>query len=201
MPDSGPGRLEQLWQKMTADPVIDQQRQANRANRLVFGQGPAPAQLMLIGEAPGQNEDRVGQPFVGQAGQLLDQTLAEIGLNRQQIYITNLVKFRPAGNRDPEPAEIAAAQAYLAQELEIVQPVLVGCLGRHAARHFYPEIRIGRDNGQAISVNHPSGQGQLTIVPCYHPAACLYNPQIRQPFQAALESIRDKLANPADTNN
>lgn len=191
MPDSDSSPLAKLWQTMSADQVVDRQRQANGANRLVFGEGPVPAELVLIGEAPGQNEDRLGRPFVGQAGQLLDQTLAAIGLARTDIYITNLVKYRPAGNRDPLAEEIAAAQSYLKSELAIVEPRLVGCLGRHAARHFYPSVSMGRDNGRLIRVKTDIAEsGQLTIVPCYHPAACLYNPQLRQPFEAALKNIK-----------
>ena len=176
---------------MSADQTVDQQRLANGANRLVFGEGPVPSDLVLIGEAPGQNEDRLGRPFVGQAGQLLDQALASCGLSRPQTYITNLVKYRPANNRDPQPEEIAAAQSYLKSELAIVKPRLIGCLGRHAAGHFYPDVSMGRDNGRPIKVKTDITQsGEIVIIPCYHPAACLYNPQLRQPFEEALKNIK-----------
>ncbi len=194
MSDSAPANLEQLWQQLADDPVVDRQRQANGARQLVTGEGPAPASLMLIGEAPGQNEDRLGRPFVGQAGQLLDRVLTAIGLSRTVIYITNLVKYRPAGNRDPQPAEIEAAQPYLKAELDLVQPQLIGCLGRHAARYFHPTVNMARDNGQPIVVQPQLiTSRQLTIVPCYHPAACLYNPQLLAPFKAALQSLKQQL--------
>ena len=191
MADSELSPLAKLWQTMSADQTVDQQRLANGANQLVFGEGPTPAELMLIGEAPGQNEDRLGRPFVGRAGQLLDQTLEAVGLSRAKIYITNLVKYRPANNRDPLPEEIAAAQSYLKSELAIVKPRLIGCLGRHAARHFYPDISMGRDNGRLIKIKTDITEaGELEIIPCYHPAACLYNPQLHQPFEAALKNIK-----------
>lgn len=194
MADSELSPLAQLWQTMSADQTVDQQRRSNGASQLVFGEGPVPAELVLIGEAPGQNEDRLGRPFVGQAGQLLDQSLESVGLNRAKTYITNLVKYRPSGNRDPLPAEITAAQSYLKSELAIVKPRLIGCLGRHAARHFYPDVSMGRDNGRPIKVKTDvTPASELTIIPCYHPAACLYNPQLRQPFEAALKNIRDWL--------
>ena len=194
MPDSAPTKLEQLWQQLADDPTVDRQRQANGARQLVTGEGPAPASLMLIGEAPGQNEDRLGRPFVGRAGQLLDRLLVAIGLNRTEIYITNLLKYRPAGNRDPQPAEIEAAQPYLRTELELVQPQLIGCLGRHAARYFHPTVNMARDNGRPIAVQTQLiTSQQLIIVPCYHPAACLYNPQLLAPFQAALQSLKQQL--------
>ena len=194
MADSELSPLTKLWQTMSADQDIDRQRLANGANRLVFGEGPVPAELVLIGEAPGQNEDRLGRPFVGRAGQLLDQTLAMVGLNRTDVYITNLVKYRPTNNRDPLPEEITAAQSYLKSELAIVKPRLIGCLGRHAARHFHPDISMGRDNGQPIKIKTPIAEtGELTIIPCYHPAACLYNPRIHQPFEAALKNIKSWL--------
>lgn len=200
MTDPRPTSLDQLWQQLAADPAIERQRQASGASRLVVGEGPAPAPLMLIGEAPGRNEDRLGRPFVGQAGQLLDKTLSEVGLDRGQLYITNLVKFRPAGNRDPQPDEIAAASAYLRAELELVRPRLVGCLGRHAARHFLPAVSMGADNGRAIVAKTPlTGDEPVTIVPCYHPAACLYNPGLLASFKSALAGLQQQLSHKAET--
>ena len=191
MSDSDSSALAKLWQTMSADQTVDRQRLANGASQLVFGEGPVPAELVLIGEAPGQNEDRLGRPFVGQAGQLLDQILGAVGLKRADIYITNLVKYRPANNRDPLPEEIAAAQSYLKAELAIVKPRLIGCLGRHATRHFYPGVSMGRDNGRLLRIKTDIAEsGRIIITPCYHPAACLYNPQRCQPFEAAVRSIK-----------
>ena len=183
--------IAKLWQTMSNDQTIDHQRQASGASRLVFGEGPTPAKLMLIGEAPGQNENRLGRPFVGRAGQLLDRFLEIVGLNRVDIYITNLIKYRPASNRDPLPEEVAAAQSYLKSELAIVKPQLIGCLGRHAARHLYPNVNMTRDNGQLIRIKTDiTESGSIAIIPCYHPAACLYNPQLERPFEAALKNIK-----------
>jgi uracil-DNA glycosylase family 4 len=137
---------------------------------------------MAIGEAPGEREDREGRPFVGQAGQLLTQLLEEVGLSRQDIFITNVIKSRPPGNRDPLPAEVQACAPYLDEQIAVIQPQVILLLGRHALQRMVPDAPgISRCHGRALRV------GDRTYMPCYHPAAALYQssllPTLREDFQ------------------
>lgn len=148
----------------------------------VPGTGPASARVMAVGEAPGENEDREGRPFVGAAGRLLTQLLGEIGLSREDIFITNVLKSRPPGNRDPLPEEVQACAPYLDAQIEVLQPQVILLLGRHALLRLLPEAPgISRAHGTLIH------QGGRTYMPCYHPAAALYNGgllgTLRQDFQ------------------
>lgn len=148
----------------------------------VPGTGPASARLMAVGEAPGEKEDREGKPFVGAAGRLLTQLLEEIGLSREDIFITNVLKSRPPGNRDPLPEEVAACAPYLDAQIEIIQPQVILLLGRHALQRLVPGAPgISRAHGSVIR------RGGRTYMPCYHPAAALYNGSLlsvlRQDFQ------------------
>src|SRR3712207_2443033 len=117
--------------------------------RAVPGEGPANADIMFIGEAPGRNEDQQGRPFVGQAGKLLEELLAEIGLTRDDVWIGNVVKCRPPQNRDPRPEEIAACSVYLERQIALLQPKLIATLGRYSMEKFFPGARITRVHGQA----------------------------------------------------
>lgn len=144
------------------------------AKQLVFADGSPDAQIVFIGEAPGAKEDDLGKPFVGAAGKFLDEMLAGIGLQRQQVYITNIVKYRPPGNRDPEPEEIQAFMPYLKRQLQVIQPKLVVFLGRHAMSVFLPELKISQVHGQ------PKRKGGQVYLPLFHPAAALYNGGMRQ---------------------
>ncbi len=156
---------------------------SRQANCLVFGAGDPNAKIVLIGEAPGKNEDETGLPFVGAAGKFLNELLASIDLNRNQVYITNIVKYRPPGNRDPLPAEKKAFLPFLQAQLEIIQPEVVVALGRHSASCFLPDLIISRDHGRPKRIALKFGeQGTLKIVllPLYHPAAALYNGSMRQ---------------------
>jgi DNA polymerase len=150
---------------------------ASTRNTVVFGAGNADADLMFIGEAPGANEDRRGLPFVGQAGKLLDQLLSEIGLNRPEVFITNVLMCRPPGNRDPHPVEIENCQAYLMRKLELIQPKVVCTLGNFATKLLRGDgagiTRVhGRDEVRVI------GRRAVRIFPIYHPAAALYTPRM-----------------------
>jgi DNA polymerase len=125
---------------------------------------------MIVGEAPGQNEDQQGLPFVGAAGQLLNQLLAGIGVAREEVYITNIIKCRPPANRDPLPAEVTACSAYLDRQIELIRPVVILLLGRHAVQRLLPgSAGISRVHGQLVE------RGERAYVPLYHPAAALYN--------------------------
>jgi len=136
----------------------------------VPGVGPCPADILIVGEAPGFNEDRQGEPFVGAAGKLLDTLLARIGLSRPDVYITNVLKCRPPMNRDPMPNEAEACSPYLKRQLELVQPKVVLILGRHALERLMPgQGSISRIHGSLIK------RGDIAYVPLYHPADALHN--------------------------
>ncbi len=145
-----------------------------QATQLVFGVGNPDADIVFIGEAPGKNEDLKGEPFVGAAGKFLDDMLGTIGFERKDIYITNILKYRPPGNRDPEPEEIEAFVPYLKRQLEVIKPKLIVFLGRHATSVFLPELKISQAHGK------PVRKGGQVYLPLFHPAAALYNGSLRQ---------------------
>ena len=169
------------------------------ATQAVLGEGNASAQLLLIGEAPGKKEDQTGRPFVGAAGQLLNTMLSTIGLKREDIYITNIVKYRPPNNRDPSPKEISDCQEWLNQEIMIIRPQIIVTLGRHALAHFVPEKKISEAHGKIF---HTTFQtiGTQTVFALYHPAAALYNGSLRatlledfKKIPQVLEQIKNRL--------
>lgn len=144
------------------------------AIQLVFGDGDPDAELVFIGEAPGKNEDIQGLPFVGAAGQFLNEMLALIGLRRQDVYITNIVKYRPPENRDPFPDEKAAFLPFLRSQLAVIEPKIVVTLGRHSMECFLPGLQISNVHGQ------PKRYKGQVYLPLFHPAAALYNGSMRQ---------------------
>lgn len=156
--------------------------------QLVFADGNPEAQIVFIGEAPGAREDELGKPFVGAAGKFLDELLASIGLERQDVYITNIVKYRPPGNRDPEPDEIEAFMPFLKRQLEVIKPKLIVFLGRHAMSVFLPELRISQVHGQ------PKRKNGQVYLPLFHPAAALYNGGMRETLLADFSKIPKILA-------
>jgi uracil-DNA glycosylase family 4 len=139
---------------------------------MVPGEGNPDADVMLVGEAPGRNEDEQGRPFVGRAGKLLDELLAEAGLEREQVFITNVVKARPPGNRDPRAGEVAHHMPWLEAQLALIRPRLVVPLGRHALAHF-SDARIAEVHGTELI------ERGRTLFPLYHPAAAMYNQALR----------------------
>lgn len=141
--------------------------------QLVPGTGPAGARVMVIGEAPGAKEDAAGEPFVGPSGRLLDELLAEAGLSRETVFITNVFKARPPGNRDPTAAEIAHHRPWLERQVELIDPALMVPLGRHALKHLAADAGIAEVHGTRIE------RDGRTIFPLYHPAAALHNPRLR----------------------
>lgn len=147
---------------------------AAQATQLVFGVGNPDAEIVLIGEAPGKNEDLKGEPFVGAAGKFLDQMLAMIDLQRADIYITNIVKYRPPNNRDPLPDEKTAFLPYLQQQIAVIQPQVIVTLGRHSMECFLPGLKISQVHGQ------PKRKNGQVYLPLFHPAAALYNGGMRQ---------------------
>lgn len=151
--------------------------------RAVPGEGPIDASILFVGEGPGAREDQTGRPFVGPAGRLLETLLERIGLMRDDVYITNVVKCRPPNNRDPEPNEIAACEPYLQRQLALIDPEIVVTLGRFAMEHWLPDERITRVHGKGFRL------GRRLIVPMFHPAAALH----REQWRPALEQDFDRL--------
>ena len=144
------------------------------AKQGVPGEGPATAEIMFIGEGPGFYEDQQGRPFVGQSGKFLEELLASINLKRGDVFIANVVKHRPPGNRDPEPDEITACGAYLDRQIAVIQPKVIVTLGRYSMARYFPNARISVIHGQARTVD-----GRV-IVAMYHPAAALHQESLRQ---------------------
>jgi uracil-DNA glycosylase len=162
------------------------------ATNIVPGEGNPDAGVMLVGEAPGASEDKQGRPFVGRAGKLLDQLLEEAGLVREDVFITNVVKARPPGNRDPKAAEVAHHMPWLEQQLALIRPSVVIPLGRHALAHFAPGQKITEVHGQLLV------ERERRLVPWLHPAAALRSPDMRatllqdaRALPGILESIAD----------
>jgi DNA polymerase len=145
-----------------------------KATNMVPGEGNPDAEVMLVGEAPGATEDERGRPFVGRAGKLLDEVLAEAGLEREDVYITNVFKARPPKNRDPKPAEVAHHIQWLEIELALVQPSLVVPLGRHALSHFTDGAKISDVHGTEVT------ERGRALFPLYHPAAALRGVALRE---------------------
>jgi uracil-DNA glycosylase len=144
------------------------------ATQLVFADGNADADIVFIGEAPGKNEDEQGRPFVGAAGKFLNEMLEMINLKREDIYITNIVKYRPPNNRDPLPSEKDEWLPYLQEQLDIIQPKLIVTLGRHSMDVLLPGLKISQVHGQ------PKRYKDHVYLPLFHPAAALYNGGMRQ---------------------
>ena len=151
--------------------------------RAVPGEGPADAEIMFIGEGPGYYEDQQGRPFVGAAGQFLEELLASVGLRRTDVFIANVIKCRPPGNRDPLPEEIGACSGWLSRQLAIVQPKLIVTLGRYSLARFLPGTPIGKAHGQARRVNG------AWVVPMYHPAAALHQGSLRRTIEDDFRKI------------
>lgn len=140
----------------------------------VPGDGSPHAQIMFIGEGPGFHEDQSGLPFVGAAGNFLNELLTNIGLKREDVFITNVVKCRPPGNRDPLPEEIEACRGYLDRQIEIINPKVIVTLGRYSMARWFPAARISHIHGK------PRQFGRRLVVPFYHPAAALHQPSLHR---------------------
>lgn len=160
----------------------------------VFGHGNPHAPIVFIGEAPGQKEDELGIPFVGAAGKFLDDLLASIGLKREDVYITNVVKFRPPENRDPTPEEKEQCLPWLQLELALIKPKVIVTLGRHALTQLFPTLNISATHGKPQTLTK-----DMTVFPIYHPAAALHNGGLRQALFddfAALKAFLESTATP-----
>jgi DNA polymerase len=154
----------------------------------VPGYGPVTARVMAVGEAPGENEDREGKPFVGAAGRLLTSLLESVGLDRRDIYITNIIKCRPPRNRDPEPLEVEACSPFLDEQIALLQPDVILLLGRHALNRLLPDAGgISRLHGERVQ------REDRVYVPLYHPAAALYNGALKETLEADMRRVRGYL--------
>jgi DNA polymerase len=163
--------------------------------QVVFGSGNADAEVMFVGEAPGANEDRLGLPFVGQAGKLLDKLLSEIGLERGDVFICNTLKCRPPGNRDPQPNEIESCHSYLQSQVELIEPKLICTLGNFATKLLRDDTTgISRLHGQLEE--RAIGARRIRLYPLYHPAAALYTPRTLEALRADVARIPELLGLP-----
>lgn len=165
------------------------------ATQLVFGVGSPDAEIFFLGEGPGFYEDQKGEPFVGAAGKLLDKTLQTINLKREDVFITNVVLFRPPNNRDPEPSEIAAFEKYVNKMIEIIKPKLIVTLGRFSMAKFLKNVKISQVHGKLYKKEF--GKSSVFVIPMFHPAAALRAPAVLKQFEydfsrlpAALEKIK-----------
>jgi uracil-DNA glycosylase len=168
-------------------------RLAQGRTRAVPGEGNADTEVCFVGEGPGQNEDLQGRPFVGAAGGLLTELLGSIGWRREDVFITNVVKCRPPGNRDPEPDEIAACAPYLRRQLEVLDPALVVTLGRFSLQTFMPGVRISQAHGTSRPADPESGAGDAMAFAMYHPAAAFRQQALKTTMQVDACSIPDAL--------
>ncbi len=192
-------RRDALEQIATEVRVCDRCRLHETRQRAVPGEGNPATEVLFVGEAPGQNEDREGRPFVGAAGSFLTELLGSVDWRRDEVFITNVVKCRPPGNRDPEPDEIAACAPYLARQMAALDPALVVTLGRHSLGRFMPGARIGQAHGTTRPIETEMGPSDALVFAMYHPAAALHQGSLRQTLlddmqtvPAALLAARDR---------
>jgi uracil-DNA glycosylase family 4 len=165
---------------------------ARGRSNTVPGEGPEHAEIMLIGEAPGFHENRLGRPFVGAAGKFLEELLASIGMKRTEVYICNVVKCRPPENREPLPNEIEACRPYLDRQIELIQPRMIVTLGRYSMAKFLPKASISRAHGI------PTRMGEIIVLPMFHPAAALHQPKYRADIEQDFLQIPRLLAQASD---
>jgi uracil-DNA glycosylase family 4 len=165
-------------------------RLAQSRTQAVPGEGPAHAQIMMIGEAPGFYEDQQGRPFVGASGNFLNELLQSIGLERKDIFITNVVKSRPPQNRDPLPDEIEACRVWLDKQIELIQPQVIVTISRYAMARWFPKEKITNIHGKARRF------GDLIVVPMYHPAAALHQHSLRRTLEEDFKKLPDYIKHP-----
>ncbi len=177
--------LSELYKEVTVCRRCDLYKFATKA---VPGEGPEKAEIMFIGEGPGWNEDQQGRPFVGAAGKFLDQLFASIGMKREDVYITNVVKHRPPNNREPLPSEIAACSIWLDQQLEFIHPRMIVTLGRHSMARFFPNKSISKIHGTSEK------RDGIIYFAMYHPAAALHQQNLRYQIEQDMLKIPPLLA-------
>lgn len=171
--------LDDLKKKIIKDKITPEL--AKNAKNMVFGEGDVDAKVVLVGEAPGKKEDESGKPFVGASGKLLDEMLVQNNMNRGDVYITNIVKYRPPENRDPSQEEKSAFLPYLIEQMNIIKPKVVATLGRHSGLAFSESLHISADHGKPKEIDlYGEGGNKVIFVPLYHPAAAIYNRSLRE---------------------
>jgi len=158
----------------------------------VSGEGPANAAIMFIGEGPGFHENEQGRPFVGAAGRYLDELLEGVGMKREEVFIGNVVKCRPPGNRDPTTEELSACSGYLDRQIQAINPKVIVTLGRFSMAKYFPNFKISQTHGQAVQI-----RGRL-IVPMYHPAAALHQPSLKSIVENDFARLPELIAQAAD---
>jgi DNA polymerase len=164
---------------------------AKSRTRVVVGEGPLDAEVMFIGEAPGKNEDLQGRPFVGRAGEVLNRLLKEIGLQRSEVYITNIVKSRPPGNRNPTKEEIMACRPWLMEQIKRINPRLMVLLGRVAAESFLGRpVAMAREHGRFLRVFVAELGREYKAFITYHPAACVYNKRLEAALKEDFRQLK-----------
>ncbi len=172
--------LTDMYEQIRVCPKCDLAKSRTNA---VPGEGPEDAEIMFIGEAPGFHEDRLGRPFVGAAGQYLDELLGLIGVDRNKVYITNVVKCRPPQNRDPQPHEMEACRPYLDCQIELIKPKVIITISRFAMMRWFPDKKISEIHGR------PKRFGNLVVLPMYHPAAALHQPALKATLEADFKKV------------
>jgi DNA polymerase len=187
--------LKAVWQQ--AQTCVKCPQLASTRTKVVFGAGNADADLMFVGEAPGANEDKQGLPFVGQAGKLLDTLLGEIGLTRGDVFVANVLKCRPPGNRDPLPGEIDACQDYLFRQIELIEPRVICTLGNFSTKLLRNDPGTGITRLHGREEARQIGPRNVRLYPIYHPAAALYTPSMLEILRTDFARIPELLALPA----
>ena len=162
-------------------------------SRVVIGSGSEKTKIVFVGEAPGKKEDELGFPFVGSSGKLLDEMLLSVGLKRNSVYITNIVKCRPPNNRDPLPKELRACTPWLVKQLETLQPKIVVTLGRHSMNFFLPQLKISSAHGRLYRIQPSFLNKPFLFFTLYHPAAALYNGKLRKTLFDDFAKIKEIL--------
>ena len=181
-------KLKELKLKMQTDKTLPLRE---GATQLVFGEGNPDSEIYFLGEAPGYWEDQKGRPFVGLAGKLLDELIQSLGLKREDVYISNVVRFRPPENRDPTPEEISAFAPYVDTEIEVINPKIIVTLGRFSMGKFLPGVKISQVHGK---IHQVSWHGkETTVVPMYHPAAALRASEIMKQLKEDFKIIPEAL--------
>jgi uracil-DNA glycosylase family 4 len=182
-------QLEKLKQKVEQDinlPFRDE------ATNLVFGEGSEDPKLLLLGEAPGRNEDLTGKPFIGSAGKILSELIESIGLTREEVYITSVLQYRPPKNRDPKPLEIQLFQPYLDEQIKLLNPKVIVTLGRFSLAKFLPTSKIADLHGKPQKVLWEGKE--IVVIPMYHPAAIIYNQKLKQTLKEDFQVIKEYLS-------
>ena len=160
---------------------------AKNRNKVVPGEGPEKATILFIGEAPGWHEDQQGRPFVGPAGQFLEDLLSTISLKREQVFIANVIKCRPPSNRDPLPVEIQACKKWIDRQIELIQPQIIVTLGRYSMARYFPNQSISKIHGKEKK------EGEIIYYPMYHPAAALHQGSLRKIIETDMLKIPELL--------